>query len=69
MPKSDHCRCGLMMSSTGAVLADIKSTPGEFTSGHIAQAVVLASEKLTPKRGAFADAYIRNGFNGSAELI
>lgn len=53
------------MPSTGAVLAEIKSIPSVFTSEHITQAVLLASEKLPPKRVAFVNAYVENGFDGA----
>jgi hypothetical protein len=53
-------------SKTVPMIADIKATPDEFTSEHIERAVALAAEKLPPRRVALVDAYIANGFNGSA---
>ena len=51
------------------MITDVRANPEKFSSEHLEQAIMLASEKLTAKRIAFIDCYIRNGFCGSAALI
>lgn len=57
------------VSKTTSMITDVRANPEKFSSEHLEQAIMLASEKLTAKRIAFIDCYIRNGFCGSAALI
>jgi len=53
------------ISNTTSVIAEARVTPNKFTSEHLAAALQLAAERLPPKRKAFVDAFVTNGFSGA----